>query len=195
MAMIDLYAWKSANGRRPIIILEETGLPYNLIPIDPHGGKNQEPQYLKISPSGKVPCLVDPDGPNGLTIQIMESAAILEYIAEKTGQFLGKRDTRWQVKQWLYYLATNVSVSFSNLNHAQDLEGQCRLLLKKMDRHLENNQYFAVEYSIADMMVIGRFGTFGFKFIDLDEYRHLTRWVKLMMQRPAVKKSMEIPIG
>ena len=65
--MIDLYSWKSANGRRPIIILEETGTPYKIIPIDPHGGKNKEADYLKISPGGKVPCMVDPDGPGGRT--------------------------------------------------------------------------------------------------------------------------------
>jgi len=194
--MIDLYSWKSANGRRPIIILEETDTPYRLIPIDPHGDKNKEAEYLKISPGGKVPCMVDPDGPGGQPIHIMESAAILEYLAEKTGQF-GGSDTadKWVVKQWLYYLATNVSVSFSNLNHARDLEGQCRNLLEPMNKHLANNEYFACEYSIADMMVIGRFGEFSFDFIDLNDYPNLVRWVDLMMTRPAIKKSMEIPIG
>ena len=87
--MIDLYSWKSANGRRPIIILEETRTPYKLIPIDPHSGKNKESEYLKISPGGKVPCMVDPDGPGGTPVQLMESAAILEYIGEKTGMFIG----------------------------------------------------------------------------------------------------------
>ena len=66
--MIDLYSWKSANGRRPIIIMEETGTPYKVIPIDPHSGKNKEAEYLKIGPSGKVPCMVDPDGPGGAQI-------------------------------------------------------------------------------------------------------------------------------
>ncbi|MGB0577453.1 MAG: glutathione S-transferase family protein [Alphaproteobacteria bacterium] len=194
--MIDLYSWKSANGRRPIIILEETGTPYNLIPIDPHGGKNKEPDYLKISPGGKVPCMVDPDGPGGLPIHIMESAAILEYLAEKTGQFMGSDEaSKWAVKQWLYYLATNVSVSFSNLNHAHDLEGQCRELLDSVNNHLAENEYFAGDYSIADMMVIGRFGAFGFDFINLKDYPNLVRWVDMMMARPAVKRSMEIPIG
>ena len=168
--MIDLYSWKSANGRRPIIILEETGTPYKLIPIDPHSGKNKESEYLKISPGGKVPCIVDPDGPGGAPIQLMESAAILEYIGEKTGMFIGSDiETKWAVKQWLYYLATNVSVSFSNLNHARDLEEQCRNLLNSINNHLAENKYFAGEYSIADMMVVGRFGAFGFDFINLND--------------------------
>ena len=87
--MIDLYSWKSANGRRPIIMLEECGIPYRLIPIDPHGGDNRKPDYLKISPGGKVPCLVDPDAEGGEPIHLMESSAILLYLAEKTGQFNG----------------------------------------------------------------------------------------------------------
>ena len=194
--MIDLYSWKSANGRRPIIILEETGTPYKLIPIDPHSGKNKESEYLKISPGGKVPCMVDPDGPGGTPVHLMEAAAILEYIGEKTGMFIGSdTEKKWAVKQWLYYLATNVSVSFSNLNHARDLEEQCRNLLDSIDNHLAENKYFAGEYSIADMMVIGRFGAFGFDFINLNDYPNLVRWVDLMMARPAVKKSMEITIG
>ena len=194
--MIDLYSWKSANGRRPIIILEETGTPYNLIAIDPHSGKNKEPDYLKISPGGKIPCMFDPDGPGGEPIHIMESAAIMEYLAEKTGKFMGSdAQNKWAVKQWLYFLATNVSVSFSNLNHARDLEGQCRTLLDSMNNHLADNEYFAGEYSIADMMAIGRFGAFGFDFIDLDDYPNLIRWVHMMMARPAVKRSIEIPIS
>ena len=194
--MIDLYSWKSANGRRPIIILEETGTPYNLIAIDPHSGKNKEPDYLKISPVGKIPCMFDPDGPGGEPIHIMESAAIMEYLAEKTGKFMGSdAQNKWTVKQWLYFLATNVSVSFSNLNHARDLEGQCRTLLDSMNNHLADNEYFAGEYSIADMMAIGRFGAFGFDFIDLDDYPNLIRWVHMMMARPAVKRSIEIPIS
>jgi GST-like protein len=194
--MIDLYSWKSANGRRPIIIFEETNTPYRLISIDPHSGKNKEPEYLKISPGGKVPCIVDPNGPDGAPLHLMESAAILEYIAGKTGQFIGTNtQNKWEVKQWLYYLATNVSVSFSNLNHARDLEKQCRVLLESMNNHLITNEYFAGDYSIADMMAIGRFGAFGFDFIDLNEYPNLVRWIDNMMARPAVKKSIELPIS
>ena len=194
--MIDLYAWKSANGRRPIIMLEETSTPYNLIPIDPHGGENKKPDYLKISPGGKVPCMVDPNGNFGKPVHLMESAAILLYLAEKTGQFLGNSgDENWNVRQWLFYLATNVSISFSNLNHTRELENQCRELLEILDNHLATNKFFAGDYSIADMMVIGRFGDFRFDFIDLKEYSNLIRWRDQLMARPAVKKAIEMPIS
>ena len=177
-------------------MLEETSTPYNLIPIDPHGRENKKPDYLKISPGGKVPCMVDPNGNFGKPVHLMESAAILLYLAEKTGQFLGNSgDENWKVRQWLFYLATNVSTSFSNLNHTRELENQCRELLEILDNHLATNKFFAGDYSIADMMVIGRFGDFRFDFIDLKEYSNLIRWRDQLMARPAVKKAIEMPIS
>ena len=142
--MIDLYAWTSANGRRPIIMLEETGTPYRITPIDPHGEEKNSPAYRKISPGGKVPCLVDPDGPGGAPIHLMESSAILMYLGDKTGRFMGDDAAgRWNVLQWLMYLATNVSISFSALNVTREMEPQCRKLLDVLNGHLADNGYFA----------------------------------------------------
>jgi len=194
--MIDLYAWKSANGRRPLIMLEETGTPYNITAIDPHGPESKAPEYLAISPGGKVPCLVEPDAEGGEPITIMESSAILLYLAEKTGQFGGDTPRRrWEVNQWLLYGATNVAISFSALNVSRDMEDQCRTLLAVLERRLGEVDYFAGEYSIADMMSIGRFGDFRFDFIDLNEFPNLCRWRDRMLARPAVKKAMEMKIG
>ena len=194
--MIDLYSWKSANGRRPIIMLEECGIPYRIIAIDPHGGDNRKPEYLKISPGGKVPCLVDPEAEGGEPIHLMESSAILLYLAEKTGQFGGNTPReRWEVRQWLMYQATNVAISFSALNVSRDMEPQCRDLLAVLEAHLATHDYFAGEYSIADMMSIGRFGAFGFDFIDLNDYPNLCKWRDRMLARPAVAKSIEMKIG
>jgi len=193
--MIDLYAWTSANGRRPIIMLEETGTPYNITAIDPHSEAKNTPQYRAISPGGKVPCLVDPDGPGGAPIHLMESSAILMYLGEKTGQFMGADAARrWDVLQWLAYLATNVSISFSALNVTREMADQCRTLLGEVNNHLANNDYFAGDYSIADMMVIGRFGDFRFDYIDLNDYPSLCRWRDRVMERAAVRKAMEMKI-
>lgn len=192
---MDLYAWTSANGRRPIIMLEETGLPYRITPIDPHGEEKNSLAYRKISPGGKVPCLVDPDGPGGQPIHLMESSAILMYLGDKTGRFVGADAAgRWDVLQWLMYLATNVSISFSALNVTREMEAQCRKLLDVVNGHLADHDYFAGEYSIADMMVIGRFGDFRFDYIDLSEYPNLCRWRDRMMERPAVRKAAEMNI-
>lgn len=193
--MIDLYAWTTANGRRPIIMLEETGTPYRLTPIDPHGEEKNTPEYRRISPGGKVPCLVDPDGPGGRPIHLMESSAILMYLADKTGRFMGGDAAgRWNVLQWLMYLATNVSIGFSALNVSREMEPRCRDLLDVVDGHLAGHDYFADEYSIADMMVIGRFGNFRFNFIDLGDYPNLCRWRDRLMERPAVRKAAEMKI-
>ena len=196
--MIDLYAWTSANGRRPIIMLEETGTPYRITAIDPHSEATNAPEYRKVSPGGKVPCLVDPDGPGdpgGAAIHLMESSAILMYLGDKTGQFMGSDAAgRWDVLQWLMYLATNVSISFSALNVTRDMEPQCRDLLDVLNTHLAHNDYFTGEDSIADMMAIGRFGKFGFDYIDLDEYPNLFRWRDRVMERPAVRKAIEMEI-
>ena len=193
--MIELYAWTSANGRRPIIMLEETGTPYRITAIDPHSEDKNTTEYRAMSPSGKVPCVVDPDGPGGEPIHLMESSAILLYLAEKTGRFLGENDReRWEVMQWLAYLATNVSISFSALNVTREMEAQCRKLLGEMEKHLASHDYFAGAYSIADMMAIGRFGDFQFDYIDLNEYPAGCRWRDRLMDRPAVRKATEMPI-
>jgi len=193
--MIDLYAWTSANGRRPIIILEETGTPYRITAIDPHSEAKNAADYRAISPGGKVPCLVDPDGPGGAPVHLMESSAILMYLGDKTGQFMGSdAASRWDVLQWLMYLATNVSISFSALNVTRDMEQQCRNLLDVMNGHLAANDHFAGAYSIADMMAIGRFGKFGFDYIDLDDYPNVCRWRHRLMDRPAIRKAIEMEI-
>ncbi len=193
--MIDLYAWTSANGRRPLIMLEETGTPYRITAIDPHSEAKNTPDYRKISPGGKVPCLVDPDGPGGSAIHLMESSAILMYLGDKTGQFMGTdAANRWDVLQWLMYQATNVAISFSALNVTRDMEQQCRDLLDVLNNHLADYDYFAGDYSIADMMSIGRFGAFKFDYIDLDDYPNICRWRDRLMDRPAVRKATEMAI-
>ncbi len=193
--MIDLYAWTSANGRRPIIMLEETGTPYKIRAIDPHGEAKNTAEYRKISPGGKVPCLIDPDGPDGQSIHLMESSAILLYLGEKTGQFLGSNNrARWEVMQWLMYNATNVAISFSALNVTREMEQQCRNLLTVMESQLTDHDYFASEYSIADMMSIGRFGDFRFDYIDLNEFPGVCRWRDRVLDRPAVRKAFEMAI-
>lgn len=194
--MIDLYAWKTTNGRRPIIMLEETGTPYRIIPINIHDGSSRTPEYLKISPAGKIPCMVDPDGPDGKPIHLMESAAIVMYLGEKAGQFLGTGErNRWEVMRWVFFHATNVAVTFSAFNRAPVLESRCRDLLDAMNNHLADNEYFAGDYSVADMVPITRFWDFKFDAFDLGDYRNIERWRAQLVTRPAIRHAMEVPIG
>src|SRR3954462_2732465 len=101
--MIELYTWSTPNGRKVSVMLEECGLPYNVHKINI--GTNSEqfaPDYLKINPNGKIPSIVDPDGPEGKPISMMESGAILIYLADKTGRFFPEK-TKYQVLQWLMF--------------------------------------------------------------------------------------------
>ena len=193
--MIDLYAWGTTNGRRPIIMLEETATPYRIIPVNIHDGSSRTPEYLEISPAGKIPCMVDPDGPGGEPLHMNESAAMLMYLGEKTGRFLGDGErNRWEVMRWVFFHATNVAVTFSALNRAPVLESRCRDLLDAMNNHLAGNEYFAGAYSIADMVPISRFYDFKFEAIDLGEYPEIVRWRDQLITRPAIRHAMEVPI-
>lgn len=194
--MIDLYTWGTTNGRRPIIMLEETGTPYRIIPVDIHDGSSRTPEYLKISPAGKIPCMVDPDGPGNEPFHMNESAAMLMYLGEKTGRYIGDgARNRWEVTRWVFFHATNVAITFSALNRAPVLEPRCRDLLDAMNNHLADNEYFAGEYSIADMVPITRFANFKFDSIDLGEYPHVVRWRDQLITRPAIRHAMEVPIN
>jgi GSH-dependent disulfide-bond oxidoreductase len=106
--MIDLYAWGTTNGRRALIIAEETGLPFTLRPIDIRKGEQKTPEYERINPYRKIPALVDTDGPGGKPATVFESVAICFCLAEKTGRFLGSPADHPNVRKWSMFHATNV---------------------------------------------------------------------------------------
>ena len=112
--MIDLYTWPTPNGFKVSIMLEELGLPYNVIPIDIGEGDQFQPEFLKISPNNKMPAIVDPDGPGGKPYSLFESGAILLYLGEKTGRFLpADRAERHLVVQWLMFQMASIGPSIS----------------------------------------------------------------------------------
>ncbi len=194
--MIELYTWKSPNGRRPIVMLEECGLEYKMITVDPYGDFSNSPEYRKISPGGKVPVIVDPDGPGGQPLALMESSAILLYLAEKTGKFLGRNEReRWDVLRWVFFNATNLAVTLSCFKDAPNLEPQVRSVLDSINTHLGNNEYYAGDYSIADMVAILRFTNFSYEGLELADYPNIVRWRDQLMQRPAVRHGHEVVIS
>src|SRR6187200_1428480 len=100
--MIDLYTWTTPNGRKVSIMLEEVGLPYRVHAVNIGKDEQFAPDYLRINPNGKIPSIVDPEGPDGKPIAMMESGAILVYLAEKTGRFFPQK-SKYQVLQWLMF--------------------------------------------------------------------------------------------
>ena len=118
MTVIDLYTWTTPNGRKASIALEELGLAYRVHVVDITKGEQFKPEFLAINPNSKIPAMVDPDGPGGQSITIFESAAILIYLAEKTGRLLpASGPERYDVLQWAMFQMGGVGPMFGQYNH------------------------------------------------------------------------------
>ena len=207
--MIDLYAWRTGNGRKPIIALEELGLDHRIHPINiwERGGREM-PEYLKIHPVGQVPAMIDSDGPGGKPIKLIESVAIVMYLAEKAGELLpADPATRWEVMQWTVYHAASADVMldqlfwFINRAHEQPpfaieyYREESEIRLGVLDRVLEGREWLAGDYSIADIAHYPSINSMEwFKLgIDLGKFPNLNAWRDRMTARPAVARAMELP--
>jgi GST-like protein len=204
--MIDLYAWRTGNGRKPIIALEELGLDYRIHPIDISGrGGREMPEYLKIHPVGQVPAMVDSDGPGGKPIKLFESVVILMYLAEKAGKLLpADPAARWETVQWtVFHAASSVAVLdqlYWFINHAPEQppyvikfyreESENRLGV--LDRLLEGREWLVGEYSIADIAHYSPINSMEWfnLGIDISKFPNLSAWRDRMTARPAVARAM-----
>ncbi len=202
--MIDLYFWPTPNGQKVSIFLEEAGLPYNVIGVNIGKGEQFEPKFLEISPNNKIPAIVDHEGPDGKPISVFESAAILLYLADKTGKFMPKDARgRWQVVEWLMFQMGTVGPMLGQANHFRNYAPEklqyaidrytheSKRIFNVMDRRLSKHEYLAGEYSIADMAcwpwIITRK-----KGGEYDEFANLKRWADAIGERPAVKRGMVV---
>ena len=165
--MIDLYTWPTPNGHKIHIMLEETGTPYRVIPVDIGAGDQFKPDFLKISPNNKMPAMVDPDGPegDGKPFALAESGAILFYLASKTGRFLPKDlRKRWQVMQWVMFQMGHIGPMLGQAHHflgyaPEKIEyamnryrNEARRLYGVLEKQLHKSEWLACgEYTIADM--------------------------------------------
>ena len=204
--MIELYTWSTPNGRKVSIMLEECGLPYNVHKINI--GTNREqftPEYLKINPNGKIPSIVDPDGPEGKPISMMESGAILIYLADKTGRFFPQKG-KYQILQWLMFQMGSVGPMFGQAHHfmrakkdeipygTERYGNEARRLYGVMDRQLQANEYLSgVEYTIADIATFPWVARHEWHRVDLAGFPSVKRWYDTIGRRPAVAKGMAVP--
>jgi len=204
--MIELYTWSTPNGRKVSIMLEECALPYNVHRINI--GTNREqfaPEYLQINPNGKIPSIVDPEGPQGKPISMMESGAILIYLADKTGRFFPEK-TKYQVLQWLMFQMGGVGPMFGQAHHfmrakkdevpygSERYGKEAKRLYGVMDRQLESNEFLAGrEYSIADIATYPWVARYEWHRVDLGEFPSVKRWFGKVGARPAVIKGMAVP--
>ena len=200
--MIDLYTWSTPNGRKVSIALEELGLSYTVHPVDITKNEQFNPQFLKINPNNKIPAIYDWD--NGLAM--MESAAILIYLAEKTGKLLPASSAmRYQTLEWLTWHSTGHGPTLGQ-THAyvrfnkgkapfaeERLLKEAARLYKVLDQRLADHQYLADEYSIADIATWPWVARFEWHLINLSDYPNVLRWYQAIAARPATVKGFAVP--
>jgi GST-like protein len=204
--MIDFYCWQSGNNRKIYMMLEETGLPYREHVVNLRKKEQKAPAYLAINPNGKVPAIIDSDGPGGKPFTLFESGAILIYLAEKTGRFRPGDTRAWfDIVQWLMWQMGGPGALFTEAAFFHERKGEpgndysldrytkeANRLLCVADKRLAQSEYIAgPEYSIADMALWPHCGSVGRFGGSLDAYPNIRRWFKLVEARPATKASGE----
>ena len=204
--MIDLYTWGTPNGRKVSILLEELGLPYRVHAIDITKGDQFGPDFVAINPNSKIPAIIDQDGPDGLPLTVFESGAILIYLAEKTGRFLPTEPRgRAAVLEWLMFQMGGIGPMFGQTHHfrrfapeqvpyaIERYSKETRRLYGVLDARLAAAEYVAGEYSIADMAIYPWTMRWEWQGVDLAELPHVSRWMAVLAERPAVAKGMAVP--
>jgi GST-like protein len=210
---IQLYGLPTPNGVKVSIMLEETGLPYEPHLVDITRNESWTPEYLSLNPNGKIPAIIDPDGPGGQPLALFESGAILIYLAEKTGQFLSSDPARrYQTIQWLMWQMGGVGPMFGQLGFFHKFAGreyedkrprdryaaESKRLLGVLETRLEGRDWIMDEYSIADIATLGWVrNLIGFyearEITDYDSLSNVPAWLERGLARPAVQRGITIP--
>jgi GST-like protein len=211
---LQLYSLPTPNGVKVSIMLEEIGLPY-----EPHTiniGKNETftPEYLSLNPNGKIPAMIDPDGPGGAPLGLFESGAILQYLAEKTGMLLpADAARRYQTIQWVHFQMSAIGPMFGQVGFFHKFAGreiadkrpleryvaESKRLLGVLERQLDGRQWImGEEYTIADISMLGwvrnLIGFYGAgELVGFDAFRSVSAWLGRGLARPAVQRGLEIP--
>ncbi|HXC15118.1 MAG TPA: glutathione S-transferase N-terminal domain-containing protein [Stellaceae bacterium] len=205
--MIELYTWPTPNGHKAAIMLEETGLDYRVHPVDIANGEQFAADYETINPNGKIPTIVDQDGPGGGPFTVFESGAILIYLAEKTGHFLsGDPRRRSQALQWLMFQVGGIGPMFGQAQHFRRFAPQplpyaierysteAARLYRVLDKRLAASEFLAEgEYSIADIASYPWVSRHEWQGVSLADYPNVRRWVETVGQRAAVQRGMQVP--
>jgi len=208
--MIDLYTWTTPNGRKISIFLEETGLPYRVIPIDLEKNEQMTPEFTAVCPNQKIPAIVDHDVAGG-PVSIFESGAILIHLAERTGRFLPTEPrARAAVMQWLMYQMSHVGPIIGQTGHFVNQAPEQipyainRFLTESLrivgvlNGAVAKQEFLAGDYSIADIAtypwVMAAWEPFT-KMLpqEVEKLPHLQRWIDRVSARPAVERGMAIP--
>tara|TARA_B100000586_G_scaffold238816_1_gene190780 strand:+ start:100 stop:831 length:732 start_codon:yes stop_codon:yes gene_type:complete len=206
--MIDLYYAPTPNGWKITIMLEECELPYKVIPMNLGKGDQFESHFLEISPNNRMPAIIDHQGPKRRKVSVFESGAILIYLAEKSGKFLSEEPLkRIKVLEWLFWQVGGLGPMAGQVSHfinyAPNFPGdhsysenryknEYDRLLGVMNNILDQKEYLAGEYSIADMASFPWITAYKRYEVDLDKFKNVRRWFDDLKNRSAVRKGMDV---
>lgn len=203
--MIDLYTWKTPNGQKISIMLEEVKLPYNVHLIDISKKEQFKKKFLKVSPNNKIPAITDKEGPDGKPLHLFESGAILIYLAEKTGKLLSLDPREYAITlQWLMWQMAGFGPMLGQVHHfvhyakekvpyaIERYTNEAKRLYGVLNTRLSEADYVAGKYSIADIAIYPWAALHEHQKISLKEYPHVKRWLKAVAARPAVKRGMKV---
>ncbi len=201
--MIDLYTSTTPNGRKVSIMLEETGLPYNVNHLKLGKMEQKQEWYMELNPNGRIPTIVDHDNDDFV---VFESGAILIYLAEKTGKFMPSDiKGRSTVIQWLMFQKAGIGPMQGQANvffrytdekieyAINRYQKETRRLYEVLDKRLMDNEYLAGDYSIADIATYPWIHVHDWAGINIDDLENLKRWMQAVADRPAVKRGMDVP--
>ena len=206
-APIQLWSWPTPNGHKVHIMLEELGLPYEVIPVDIGAGDQFKPEFLAITPNHRIPAIVDPEGPGGRPLRLFESAAILIYLAEKTGSALLPKEgeARYRCLQWTMFQMGGIGPMFGQYNHfanyapeklpyaIERYTNEVARLHRVLDKGLAGSPYLAgEEYSIADICTFPWIRNADRRGVDLAHFPNVKRWHDAIAARPAVQRGVQV---
>ena len=212
--VLQLYSTPTPNGVKVSIMLEETGLAYEPHFINIGANETWEPEYLSLNPNGKIPAILDPDGPGGKPLALSESGAILIYLAEKTGQFLPADPAgRYEAIQWVMFQMGGLGPMFGQLGFFHKFAGkdfedkrprdryakESARLIRVLETRLAGRDWvLGDEYTIADISMLGwvrnLIGFYGAgDLVGYEELVHVPKWLERGLARPAVQRGLDIP--
>lgn len=200
--MIDLYTWTTPNGRKVSIALEELGLPYEAYAIDISKDEQFAPDFLKIAPNNRIPAIVDRE----TGIALMESGAILIYLADKTGRLLPREgEARYRVIEWVMWQMAGLGPMLGQAHHflrarkgasvyaEERYVAEAKRLYGVLDRRLEGRDYVVDAYSIADISMWPWVSRFEWHQVDITAFPNVRRWYETIAARPAVQAGYQVP--
>ncbi len=211
---LQLYSLPTPNGVKVSIMLEEIGLPYEVHLVDFNKDDQKTPEFLSLNPNGKIPAILDPNGPGGKPLGLFESGAILQYLGEKTGKLLPSDAVRrWQTIQWVHFQMGGIGPMFGQVGFFHKFAGKEIADKRPLERYVaESKRLLAVvevrldgrdwimgdDYTIADISMLGwvrnLIGFYGARgLVEFDRLTRVPAWLARGLARPAVQRGLDIP--